>query len=201
MENKKIKKLKIGIDIDDVTCEFVRPYLDFHNKKFKTNFIFDQITKPLFWESFGIDQSKMQEYFDDFQNNYLLLEEFPLVNGVKEAINKLSKIGEIFFITARPFKLISRTQTFLDKNFPDVHFELIHSGDLHGGKKNKSEICKELGINILIDDISSFCEDCSKKGIKVFLFDKPWNNLFNEKDYENITRVKNWEEVLNKMNL
>jgi hypothetical protein len=38
-------------------------------------------------------------------------------------------------------------------------------------KKTKSEVCKEIGANILIDDALSNANDCADNGIHVILFD------------------------------
>jgi hypothetical protein len=37
--------------------------------------------------------------------------------------------------------------------------------------KKKSQVCKEIGAEILIDDALEHARDCGEKGIKVFLFD------------------------------
>jgi uncharacterized HAD superfamily protein len=189
----------IGVDIDDVTCEFVGNYLKYHNKRFGTNFSFENTSKHLFWEDMGLTSSEIQPLFGDFHRECLPLENFPLFEGAKETISSLSENNEIFFITSRPEKIMPETKKFLDKNFSHIKFKLIHSGEIYGKNKTKADICKDNGINVLIEDSASFCLECSKKGIKTFLFDQPWNRDFNESQFENITRVKNWEEISEKV--
>jgi uncharacterized HAD superfamily protein len=191
MENKKI-----GIDIDEVISEFVKPYLEFHNNKFGTNINYEDISRPLFWEDLGYNIDEMQILFDDFQENHLLPENFPLLSGSKEGINLLNKKNKLFIITSRPKKIFEQTKKFFDKHFPENDFKIFFSGEVHisNNSKSKADICKKLNIDFLIEDGPKIALDCAKKGIKVFLMDKPWN-----KDYEhhnNIIKVKNWEEIV-----
>jgi len=57
----------------------------------------------------------------------------------------------------------------------------------------KSAICKELGVDLIIEDAPHYIEDCSEAGIKVFIFDRPWNQEVRENDL--ITRVRDWGEI------
>ncbi|MBU3912539.1 MAG: hypothetical protein KKE50_00445, partial [Nanoarchaeota archaeon] len=83
-----------------------------------------------------------------------------------------------------PFK-VRYTQGFLD-------FQIIFSGDVYGGKC-KEEICRELDIPVIIEDHHEKSIDYANAGIKVILFNRPWNKKLS---HENITRVKNWGEIL-----
>jgi len=189
--------MRIGIDIDDVVCEFVKLYLEFHNNKFETNFTFKDISKHLFWENLGLTRDEIQPHFQDFRHNHLLLENFPIVDGCKEAIFNLSESAEIIFITSRPENIMPETRRFLEKNFSGINFKLIRSGEVYGNGKTKADICKEIGIDVLIEDSLPFCLNCSKIGIKSLLFDKPWNQ--EEKLPGSVIRVKNWEEISEKL--
>lgn len=62
---------------------------------------------------------------------------------------------------------------------------------------NKAEICLAEGIPILIEDHKDYSLSCAEKGIKVILFDKPWNRDF---EHDNITRVAGWNEALDVLN-
>jgi len=80
-----------------------------------------------------------------------------------------------------------------------MNFELIFSSNpyIKTKGKTKGEICKELGIDFMIEDSVEHSEICAKEGIKVFLLNKPWNK--NCIDHENIIRVKSWNEILDKL--
>lgn len=197
MEEELFKKKRIGIDIDDVICEFVKPYLEFHNKKFKTFFEFENLNSNFFWEDLGHTRETIAEHFDDFQSNFTSLLDLPLVEDAITSINNLSKNNEIFIITARPEEIMFETEQFLRTFLPKVDFKLIHSGDVHGKNKSKADICNDLNIDIMIEDGLSFCLNCARKGVKAFLFDRPWNQ--SDELPQNVIRVKNWKEIMEKI--
>jgi len=60
-------------------------------------------------------------------------------------------------------------------------------------KRTKSSVCKELGIDIFIEDAPVYAKNISEAGIPVILIDAPWNR---ETSGELITRVYSWDEVL-----
>ena len=191
--------MKIGIDIDEVISEFVRPYLEYHNKKFKTHFVFENISKHLFWENLGLKQEEILSFFRDFKTNHIKIKNLPFLPNAKRTIKIISKDNSIFIITSRHQEIIDETKQFLKKHFSKMNFTLIHSGDIYGkGKKSKADICKEKGIDILIEDSLDFSLQCANKEIKVLLFDKPWNQ--SNKLSKNIIRVKSWKEILEKIN-
>ena len=104
--------------------------------------------------------------------------------------------NEIIIITSRPLIFKERTEIWLKKHFPKVHYTLIHSNDFHSTNKTKSkaDVCKELGIKIMIEDQDRYSLECAQSGIKVVLFDKAWNQSV---VHSNIFRVKTWKEAIN----
>jgi uncharacterized HAD superfamily protein len=84
---------------------------------------------------------------------------------------------------------------WIDKHFPDtftsVHFTSHVSKTL---KKNKSIVCKELGVEIMIEDNLDFALELAHNGIASLLVEKPWNKQRTE-EHPLITRVKDWKEI------
>jgi uncharacterized HAD superfamily protein len=185
--------MKIGIDIDEVVAELTKKYIGFYNEKNGTDFKFENMYSHYLEEPLNTTEEKIVELMfkfyetEDFNN-------LDLVEGAKELISELSKNHEIFFITARPPSVKEKTRFFLEKHFPDVSLNIFHSGDLHGKKKTKAEICLDQGIKFLIEDHHDYALDCARKGVKVFLLEKPWNK--NYEDHPNIIRVNHLREIL-----
>ena len=185
--------MKIGIDIDEVIVEFVKGYLKKYKEKYSKDFNFDNIFSYNLWESLGITKEESEELTDEFYNSEHF-ENIEIIDGVNEALVELLKNNEIVFITSRPIKLKNRTENFIKTNFPNILFKLIFSNDFFPqGNLSKGEICKLEGIELLIEDHKEYSLSCAEKGIKVFLFDKPWNKDF---EHENVLRVSGWKEVL-----
>lgn len=64
--------------------------------------------------------------------------------------------------------------------------------------KSKAEICKEIQADILIEDNLKYAQQVAQAGIKVLLFDYPWNQSSNLNPL--IIRVCGWKEALNFIN-
>ncbi len=191
MEEKK-KKLKIGIDIDEIVTEFVLGFLKFFNKKYNKNFNFEDMFSYDFWETLDIDKEESFRLAGDFfHSSFNTIE---LVEGAIKSINKLSENNEIFFITSRPINTKDKTENFLKSKFPYLKFKVFYSGDRFGRGKSKREICNDMGINFLIEDQEKYVLDCAESNVKCLLFDKPWNK--NCPEHENIIRVNDWNEIM-----
>lgn len=188
--------MKIGIDIDEVIVEFVKGYLKVYEQIYGRNFSFEEIISYNFWEVLGISKEDAYKSVYQFYNTNEF-ENLDFIEGAKEAIKVLSEKNEILLITSRPLFTNEKTQIFFQKHFPNFSFEIIHSGGFHPQGKNKEDICKERGIKIMIEDHVDYALKCAEKGIKVFLLDKPWNQ--NMQEHEKIKRVKNWNEILEKL--
>lgn len=187
------KTKKIGIDIDEVVVEFIKHFLDYSNQKNRTSFKVEDIHSYHLWET-PIHNSKEESISEvmEFQSSFHF-EKINLIKGAKEIIFEMARTSHIYFVTSRPTEIKEKTEKFLKQNFQEIEFEIIHSGEIYGGK-SKSEICNEIGLNFIVEDNPYYALDCAEKGVKVFLLDKPWNRNYSYHD--NITKIKNWSEIL-----
>ena len=79
----------------------------------------------------------------------------------------------------------------------------MHFGNhfaLAGPSKPKSQLCQELGAQLLIDDNPVYALECAQRGIEVLLFDwelgYPWSKTAGGgPQHELITRVSSWAHV------
>ncbi len=189
-------KMKIGIDIDEVVVEFMKGYLNFHNKKHNTCYKLNDITNYHLWKC-GFHKNKeesVREVVEFSDSDYF--NSLSLVKGAKSSLKKLFEIYKSYFITSRSEDIKEKTKNFFYLNFPKNKYEFVFSGEIYGGK-TKSEICSEFGIQIMVEDNADYAFDCAEKGIKTFLLDKPWNK--NCEEHEKIVKVNNWNEVLEKL--
>ncbi len=191
-----MEKNKIGLDIDGVVLNFISSFLDYFNLKNKTNYSLESLTNYNLWEC-GLSNSKEEviRIIDEFQNSEYF-DKIDFVEGAKDSINLISNFYEVYFITSRPESIKEKTEKFFYNHFPNHKHNFIFSGEIYGGKK-KSEICKNLGIKIMVEDNVEYSLDCATKGIKVFLMNNPWNK--NYENHKNIIRVNGWKEIFNKL--
>ena len=189
--------MKIGIDIDEVVVECAKHFLTIHKDKTGVDFACDSLFSYNLWEPVNITKEEALKYFEEFGERGVYTNPV-LISFAREAIDALFVGNKIIFITSRPEKVRKETEALLTKIFKGRDFGVFYSGDFHkGGNKLKSEICLENNCSFLLEDQASIAEDCAKKGIKVILFDKPWNQKGGS--HKNIYRVSDWKGVLDKM--
>ncbi|MEK6819503.1 MAG: hypothetical protein AABY10_06250, partial [Nanoarchaeota archaeon] len=184
--------MKIGIDIDEVTADFFQPLLDYYNKKYGRNDKQEDFEEWKWWPVWGISKEEAISRADEFHEVHTLEEVKPIEDSIN-SINELLESNEIFFITSRPLKFKNKAENWVLHHFGKP-IKVINSGDFYKGQAaTKAEICKELKIPVLIEDSGETAVDCAENGIKVLLFDKPWNKKFSHK---NIIRVQGWKEAM-----
>jgi uncharacterized HAD superfamily protein len=188
--------MKIGIDFDDVTVDFFNSLLKWHNKKYNRKDKREDFKEFAWWPIWNISREEAVKRVDEFHETHKVQDIQPMKESIP-SLNKLSKDNELIVITGRPSRFKSRVQEWLLHHFKK-NLEIIHAGEFHKGQGGtKAEICKELNIPILLEDAPETALDCANQGIKVILFDKPWNQKVKHKG---IIRVSGWEEAMKKIN-
>lgn len=160
--------MKIGIDIDETLTD----------------------TKKSFYEVLKKHQIKFDEEYNDWYkretaqfivNNYLeeIIENAKLKSHAKEILDKLYNLGyELIIITARSNRY--------SKNIIKITNNLIEENKLKISKIyfcqcNKSDIAKEIGIDLMIDDNIEVFHNMQKEKIDCILFGdkiKTWIEVF-----------------------
>lgn len=186
----------IGIDIDEVLGDFITPFLKFHNEHYGPYLTYEDVADHDFETILNLPGEevgrRITEFFatDDFKN-------LKPVDGAIEAVAKLGESNKLIVITGRPSFIADQTKSWLQKYFggrlSEVYFTDVFLEVGHKDRREKYEFCLDHGVEVLIDDHAKFTVQCADQGVKVLLFDHPWNAKV---ENENITRVKNWEEVL-----
>ena len=114
-----------------------------------------------------------------------------------QGIRELSKKHKLSAITSRPHYIEEKTINWLETYFPKQFSTIYHTNQVspkNAPKKKKSEVGKNLGINLFIDDHLEFVFDVATLGIPIFLFNQPWNQI--ETLPKGITRVHSWKEII-----
>jgi uncharacterized HAD superfamily protein len=178
-----MKILNICIDIDGTITD---PYywLDEANKYFNKNVTTDQVTQYYIHKVMDIDILEYQEFYE--KSKIKMHSNQELREDVKKALDKLSFLHNIYFVTAREQSLTLLTHSYLKKN------ELKYDDLFLLGSHYKVEKAKELACNIFIEDSYENAIQLSNAGFKVLLIDTNYNR---RKLNTNITRVYNWKEI------
>lgn len=177
--------MRIGIDIDEVLAEFLESFLEFYNSKYKSNFKKEDFKSYQFEEILGGTHEEAVELIKEHDYGG----EIKLVDGALESIKELAKKYELIILTARHPMFKDKTENFLKSHFGDIFSQILYTGEsFQKYGVTKSDLCKQLNIEIIIEDNKIFSKECAEKGIRVLLFDKPWNQI--DEYMENIIRVK-----------
>jgi uncharacterized HAD superfamily protein len=188
--------MKIGVDLDDVLADFRAGWLTYHNKRYNTNYESQKITTYKLEESMNIDVNIIIDSIMSFYRTKLF-EEINPIFGSRSVINRMKECNTMSIITSRPTWLEVKTKNWIEKHYRNSFENVILSNQFgNKSKKNisaKSQICKECGINLMIEDAPTYALEVANADIKVLLLDRVWNRDIEE--HENITRVNSWRDI------
>ncbi len=184
--------MKIGLDIDGIILDFertMRSYAELYDLLI--------LRKDGVKDSNQFDYLKRYAWTDEekktFIDNYLVyatINSTPLIPLVEEMLELFQLEGyEYLFITARgTIKKETKEaviQVFQKNNIP--------TDNIYWGIKDKVSKCRELGIDLMIDDNPSACKLLSGNKIKTLYFRDKDNELI--KNNEFLTEVSNVGEI------
>ncbi|MHB8443282.1 MAG: 5' nucleotidase, NT5C type [Patescibacteria group bacterium] len=186
------KKLNIGVDIDNVILDEISSLKYIYSK----NNIPKKEALPInqiyslhnVWNSLEEYESRLKEWHNS--EEFLNLKP---IKGAKKALTRLSRDHDIYLITARSLFLKDRTLENLNSHFKGYYKDVHFTGYGEDTTLSKAEVCKNLGINIFIDDAEENIIEVSSLGIDTLIFDTPWNQNIGK--IKNTKRVYSWKEI------
>lgn len=163
-----LKPVKIGLDIDEVLCNWVGAWCDKDGKPQPTSWKFDRNLLSKFEEM--RDSGKLDEF-------YLSLD--PLIKPEDIPFEPTC------YITSRPIDSVI-TEQWLDKHgFPAAPVFTV------GVSKTKVDVALEQGIDIFVDDSYDNFVSLNNAGVCCFLMDAPHNQRYNV----GFKRIKTLNEI------
>ncbi len=185
----------LAIDLDEVVVDTAQKIIKNYNKTYGTSMKLKDYYSHDYkntWKTPDVETAIQRV------NSYLETKEYTNSKPVHMATNVIYKLKEkykLYTITGRPDFVEEATRSWLHRYFPDIFEDIVFSNFYDPTKvRHKGDICKELGIELLIDDHLGHILNVSKAGINGLLFgDFPWNEA--SQLPPNVRRVKNWEEV------
>ena len=184
--------LKIGIDLDGVIFDserIIRVYAELYDvlEMHKNSIIDNREVK--FQDRYNWPQEKKDDFMSKYQT--YSIEHATFMPGAKEVIKMLKDDGhELIIITARGDKEkehITITEDILKKNNMYIFDKYIW------GVENKSEICVNEKLDLMIEDSDRNCKAISETKIKTIYFKDAPN--FEMKETEYLKTLYNWGEV------
>ncbi len=193
-KEKTVGKRKIGIDFDDVAVDTFTELLSFCNQQYGEQFHMEQFVAFGQDSVWNINEEACHLRFLAFDNSEARKNIRPMP-GAQQVIMQLARIHELHIITARPVEIAPGTHEIIDEHFPQA-FKGVHfcgSDNNPSYRRPKSLVCQEIEVALHIEDHPETAIKCVAEGIKILLFDRPWNRSAPE--HQLITRVHSWNEI------
>lgn len=118
----------------------------------------------------------------------------PLLAGAQFAIQQLMQDYDVVLITARDPSLEAATRAWLDSHFDSpIPLHLSSNPLVESTHRTKGEICRDLGVSVLIDDNTANCKSALDHGVKAILFG---DYIWQVDPPANAARARDWPAVL-----
>lgn len=181
--------MKIGIDIDDTIAYTNEKLIDAafkYDKECLSGKGFRDKNAYKFIEMFYWKKDNVQMFLNYIRGTNFFLE-LGCIPGSLEYINKLYDEGfEIYFITNRTNKypkVLENTKKWLNQKGYKYNKLFMRCND-------KGELCKDLGVDLFIDNTYEHIESALSYGVDAILFETVYN-----KDVDEVKRMKDWKEI------
>lgn len=203
------RKLRIGIDIDDVLIKSAELSIQLYNEEYGTKLSLDDwydfsdpSTYVKVWASEDVTVLVKRVVHTMVNDAFLDVEP---IEGSQEGLRHLNSEGhQLFAITGRSESIRRQTMAMLDKNFDGIftdntlffvdHFE-------HDGKKaSKAVVGTQLELTHFIDDFPDHANAIARVGIKTVLFDAgnyKWSKTGIDADVaSNVIELDSWQRTV-----
>lgn len=186
----------VGCDADGVLIDMYLFHEIYGKKFYKKDIINKDGYSPK--ELYGDSELKEKLYYLYILKSYCF--DFPMRENTSNILNKMQKNEiKVHSITARKCTTsenfignLSRYafEYWTEKN--NVEFDSINYCSEEYVQRDKLLACQRLNVDVMIDDKPDVVEYLAANGIKVLMFDTPYNQKV---EHENVIRVYNWLEV------
>lgn len=167
-------KPTITFDLDDVLCDVTRPFVAWHNERYGTNLLFEDILGDNLHELLGLTKG---EEFDRWLEFFALPQYMDIVPD-PETVMVLERLREhfkIIIVSARNPLFQPFAKPWLEKYLDNLYDEILFIKHKDGTKRSKGEVCKEVESVLHVDDEPRHYVQCKAHGIKFIMFSAPWN--------------------------
>ena len=187
--------MKIGIDIDGVLADCIKAIHLFYNRMYGAELRPEDYVHYDLEKVWGGSKARATQIVSSFYLSREFEQIIP-VESSQEAVNELSRSHHLIAITSRPESVKYKTEEWLKKYFENGIKETLFNGQygIESSFLDKSDLCLNRGVEVLVEDNLDISYKCAEKGIRVFLLDTPGNK--NYEKHRNLIKVRNWNEIL-----
>lgn len=198
----------IAIDIDDVLAASAAGFVAHSNQKWGYNLTPEDYDEN--WaEVWGLPMNQAVERAEELYKEGIFAD-YAHFAEAKPVLKRLAKQHDLIVITSRRAVIKGITDGWLTTHFPstfkDVHYAGIWDDTkahdaLERFARTKAAICRDLGVDYLIDDQPKHCIGAAEAGIPSLLFgDYSWNRGV-KKLPTGVTRARTWADIARYFNV
>ncbi|EFN53768.1 hypothetical protein CHLNCDRAFT_10527, partial [Chlorella variabilis] len=202
-------RLRVAVDVDEVLGRFLHSLNQFCREAYGLRYdvsdywVYDfakararrgMWASCCLWDIWDCAQDESNHRVHEFFQSHHFAAGIETIPGAYDALVRLRGGCDLMVVTSRQHIIQEPTLDWLDRHFPEVFTE-VHFGNhfaLEGTSKKKSEICRAIGAEVLIDDNPAYAVECAQAGIHVLLYDwdhaYPWSKTAAGPVHERITR-------------
>ncbi|KAL0091517.1 hypothetical protein J3Q64DRAFT_1319528 [Phycomyces blakesleeanus] len=179
----------LAVNLDQTLSHTLEALVKWHNDTYSTHLTIEDFDTYDFAAVWGGSQESTCDKIRAFYDSEYFERIPPIQDFALEALKMFKKRKfTLVIITSRQQFVAAQTKQFVDRHYPGL-FESIYfcnlglsnAEQLEYVSKSKATICKEVGVDVLIDDSLDHALDCAQLGIKVLLYDRKgqytWNHL------------------------
>lgn len=190
----------IGVDLDEVLSETVETMLKSHNNKINGISIYKQDISDYYIfniKKYKLSQEDAVRYFRNFYDQTQSNDDIPVIKWSVNWLKRLKKNWwKIIIVTARREEIRDITIGWLNHHFPWLWDDILFASHFTDKQINKSQLCKQNWINIMIEDNLDYAMELANAWVKMYLLDKPWNKRFDPEIHHGITKFYDWSELI-----
>jgi 5'(3')-deoxyribonucleotidase len=187
----------IAVDVDDVLAQSAKGLTAFSNQTWGTTLTPSDYDEH--WANmWGVDIEEVKRRTQIFYDSKIVQTYLPM-QGAVEVLHKLKSRFNLVILTSRGSAIREDTEDWVEKYYKGIFSEVHLSGiwddiALHKYEVTKTDICKQIGAEYLIDDQLKHCISANGAGISSILYgDYSWNDM---NDLPNgIFRAHSWNQI------
>ncbi|KAK9102374.1 hypothetical protein Sjap_019628 [Stephania japonica] len=197
-------KLLVAVDVDEVLGNFVSALNKFIADRYSTKHSVSEYHVYEFFKIWNCSRDEADIRVHEFFKTAYFKTGIHPIPGAHAALHKLSafcNLSVVLVESSRQNAIKDHTIEWIEKHYPGL-FQGVHFGNhfaLDGKSRPKSDICRSLGAQVLIDDNPRYAIECADIGMRVLLFDYensyPWCKSSTATQHPLITKVHDWQEV------
>ena len=167
----KITSNEIAFDIDGVFADTFRIFVEKATKVYGYQFDYEDITEYEFMSVININKEASEKIIQTLLDH-------PIESGIKpidgavEVLTRLSSIGPLLFVTARPDKDVILEWIYHQLPGVNINFISLEATTTH---EKKIPVLLKNRIKYFVEDRLETCYLLDKASITPIVFEQPWN--------------------------